>query len=202
MIENTANTLKAILNPDHKVCVFIDGSNMFSTAKNLNLMIDYKKFRELFFLNCDLIRICYYSAILETDKETDPNPVVPLLDWLSYNGFSVTTKKATQYKYTRDGKEFTKTKGNIDIEIAVDMMMLGEHCNHIILVSGDSDFLPVVRHMQLRGKIITVMSTIKTQPSMVGDELRRQADYFVDVDDLRQTIEQSKLATKVETEKV
>jgi uncharacterized LabA/DUF88 family protein len=76
----------------------------------------------------------------------------------------------------------------MDIELAVDAMELAEHLDHIVLFSGDGDFRTLVEALQHKGKRVSVVSTLTTQPPMVADELRRQADQFIDLADLQKDI--------------
>lgn len=169
-----------------KVAVFIDGSNLYATAKALQLDIDYK--RVLDYFGPRLLRAYYYTALLEEDIEgnlLEKNPLIPLLDWLTYNGYSV-VQKPTKTFIDADGK--TKIKGNMDIEIAVDMMCLSGHVSHMWLFSGDGDFKAVVQEVQKRGVHVTVCSTIAVRPPLIADELRRIVDRFVDLVDMKQFI--------------
>ena len=127
-----------------------------------------------------LTRAYYYTAIVEGEEFS---PVKPLVDWLDYNGFSVVTKPVKRFT---DGQGHSRIKGNMDIEIAVDMLELAPRIDHAILFSGDGDFRRLVQAMQARGVRVTVVSTLKSQPPMIADELRRQADDFVDISDLLQ----------------
>src|SRR5205085_5403960 len=79
-------------------------------------------------------------------------------------------------------------KGNMDIELAIDAMELADHIDHMVLFSGDGDFRSLVEAMQRKGVRVSVASTISTQPPMVADELRRQADEFVDLTTLQAKI--------------
>lgn len=176
--------LELALKDHEKTVVLVDGSNLFAAAKILNAQIDYKKFRTLFDNRCDLIRMYYFTAIVQTDKETDPNPLIRLLDWLSYNGYCMITKKAKLFKFKKDGEEFVRTKGNVDIEIALELIKICEKVDHIILASGDGDFLPVVKHAQSKACKVSVLSTLEGSPQIVADELRRQSDYFIDLSDI------------------
>jgi hypothetical protein len=95
---------------------------------------------------------------------------------------------------TKPTKEFTdsfgrrKIKGNMDIELSVDAMRLAPSLDHIVLFTGDGDFRALVAALQLQGKRVSVVSTLQTQPAMVADELRRQADQFIDLVDLEESI--------------
>ena len=110
---------------------------------------------------------------------------VPLIDWLDYNGYTVVTKATKEFI---DASGRRKVKGNMDIELAVDAMELAEHVDQIVLFSGDGDFRSLVEAVQRRGVRVTVVSTISSQPPMIADELRRQADVFTDLTELRSKI--------------
>ena len=123
----------------------------------------------------NLLRAFYYTAVIEDQEYSS---IRPLIDWLDYNGYSVVTK-ATKEFVDQTGRR--KVKGNMDIELAVDAMELAPHIDHMVLFSGDGDFRSLVEAVQRRGVRVTVISTISTQPPMVADELRRQADIFTDI---------------------
>ena len=165
--------------PNDRIALFIDGANLYSAAKGLNFDIDYKKLLDEFRKRGVLVRAYYYTAIIE---DQDYSPLRPLVDWLDYNGFTMVTKAAK--RYTEYATGVTRTKGNMDIEIAVDMMEICGHVDHIVLFSGDGDFRRLVEAVQRKGVRVTVVSTVKSQPPMASDDLRRQADTFVDLVDL------------------
>ncbi|HZD26987.1 MAG TPA: NYN domain-containing protein [Alphaproteobacteria bacterium] len=161
-----------------RVALFIDGSNLYAAAKSLNFDIDYKKLLEVFQTQGYLVRAFYYTALLD---EQEYSPIRPLVDWLDYNGYTMVTKPTKEYT---DSAGRRKIKGNMDIELAVDMMEIAERLDHIILFSGDGDFRRLVETVQRKGCRVTVVSTVKSSPPMVADELRRQADVFLDLVDL------------------
>ena len=165
--------------PTDRIALFIDGANLYSAARSLNIDIDYKKLLDEFRKRGVLLRAYYYTAIVE---DQDYSPIRPLVDWLDYNGFALVTKPVRRYTEAATGQ--VRTKGNMDIEIAVDMLEMAPHLNHIVLFSGDGDFRRVVEAVQRKGVRVTVVSTVKSQPPMAADELRRQADAFVDLVDL------------------
>ena len=169
--------------PTDRIAIFVDGANLYSAAKALAFDIDYKKLLEEFRRRGVLVRAYYYTAIIE-DQEY--SPLRPLVDWLDYNGFTMVTKAAK--RYTEYATGLTRTKGNMDIEIAVDMMEIAERVDHVVLFSGDGDFRRLVEAVQRKGVRVTVVSTVKSQPPMAADELRRQADTFVDLADLANLI--------------
>jgi uncharacterized LabA/DUF88 family protein len=168
--------------PTDKMVLFIDGANLYSSAKGLGFDIDYKKLLEEFRKRGILTRAYYYTALVE-DQEY--SPIRPLVDWLDYNGYSLVTKTAREYTDSQGRKRW---RGDMDVEIAVDMMEMAPHVDHIVLFSGDGDFRRLVEAVQQRGVRVTVVSTMKSQPPMASDDLRRQADAFVDLADLADTI--------------
>ena len=169
--------------PQERVALFIDGANLYATARALGFDIDYKRLLELFSGQCNLIRAFYYTALIE-DQEY--SPIRPLVDWLDYNGYTMVTKPTKEFT---DAAGRRKIKGNMDIELAIDVMEMAQHLEHIVLISGDGDFRRLVEAVQRKGVRVTVVSTVRSQPSMIADELRRQADTFVDLQDLREQIE-------------
>ena len=163
----------------NRTALFVDGVNLYSTAKALGLDIDFKRLLTEFQSHGTLVRALYYTTVNE-DQEF--SAVRPLLDWLAYNGFTVVTKPAKEFI---DADGHRKLKGNMHIELAVNAMELAEHIDQIVLFSGDGDFRSLVEAVQRRGVRVTVVSTISSQPPMVADELRRQADVFTDLMELR-----------------
>ncbi len=167
---------------DERLALFIDGSNLYAAAKSLGFDIDYKLLRQEFMRRGKLLRAFYYTALLETE---DYSPIRPLVDWLHYNGFTMVTKPAKEYT---DGQGRRKIKGNMDIELTVDAMELAPRMDHAVLFSGDGDFRPLVEALQRAGVRVSVVSTIRSHPPMIADELRRQADNFIELDELREVI--------------
>jgi len=168
--------------PDEKIALFIDGANFHSTGKALDFDIDYRKLLDLFKSKGRLQRASYYTALVEND---DYSPLRPLMDWLDYNGFTMVTKPAKTYT-DREGRQ--RTKGNMDIEIAVDMINASEHVDHIILFSGDGDFAAALHDLRRRGVRTTVVSTLESKPPMLADELRRAADAVIELNDMEKLI--------------
>ena len=168
--------------PTDRIALFIDGANLYSAAKALNFDIDYRKLLDEFRKRGILIRAYYYTALVEGD---DYSPIRPLVDWLDYNGFSLITKSAREYTDSQGRKRW---RGDMDIEIACDMMEMAEHANHLVLFSGDGDFRRLLESVQRKGARVTVVSTVKSSPPMTSDELRRQADTFVDLADLASVV--------------
>jgi uncharacterized LabA/DUF88 family protein len=165
-----------------KIAIFIDGANLYATSKSLGFDIDYRKLLKEFQSRGSLTRAFYYTALVEDQEYSS---IRPLVDWLDYNGYTVVTKPAREFT---DAAGRRKIKGNMDIELAVDVMELAPHVDHMVLFSGDGDFRSVVEAVQRRGVRVSVVSTVTTQPPMVADELRRQADEFIDLVSLQSKI--------------
>jgi len=166
----------------NKIALFIDGANLYATAKALSFDIDYKRLMEEFQSRGTLVRAFYYTAIIE---DQDYVAIRPLVDWLDYNGFTVVKKASKEFI---DSTGHRKIKGNMDVELAINAMELAKHIDEMVLFSGDGDFRSLVEAMQRRCVRVTVVSTIATQPAMIADELRRQADVFIDLTELRTMI--------------
>jgi len=165
------------LYPTDRTALFIDGANLYSAAKALNVDLDFRKLLESFREKAVLVRAYYYTAVVEGEEFS---PIRPLIDWLGYNGFSMVTKPVKRFT---DAQGHTRTKGNMDIEIAVDMLELAPHIDHVVLFSGDGDFRRLIQAVQTKGVRVTVVSTTRSQPPMIADELRRQADAYIDMAD-------------------
>ncbi|MBF0425162.1 MAG: NYN domain-containing protein [Magnetococcales bacterium] len=169
--------------PDEKVAVFIDGSNLYAAIRSLGFDFDYKKLLDYFHSRCRLVRAYYYTA-LGDDQEY--SPIRPLVDWLAYNGYTVVTKPIKEYVDPATGNK--RTKGNMDIEIAVGMITMAPYYDHAVLFSGDGDFRSIVEAVQNLGKQVTVVSSLVTHPPMIADELRRQADEFIELDSIKDNL--------------
>ncbi|HEC90932.1 MAG TPA: NYN domain-containing protein [Alphaproteobacteria bacterium] len=168
--------------PQERIGIFIDGSNLYSAARALNFDIDYKRLLEYFSSEGRLIRAFYYTALFD-DQEY--SPIRPLVDWLDYNGYTMVTKPTKEFT---DAQGRRKIKGNMDIELAVDVLEMADNLDHIVIFSGDGDFRRLVEVVQRKGVRVTVVSTVRSQPPMAADELRRQADYFIELKDIQSQI--------------
>lgn len=174
-----------IFYPHERIALFIDGANLYSAARGLGFDIDYKRLLNHFRGKGTLIRAFYYTALVE-DQEY--SPLRPLIDWLDYNGYAVVTKPAKEFT---DATGRRRIKGNMDIELAIDALEIADKLDHMVLFSGDGDFRRLVDAVQRRGKRVTVVSTMRSQPPMIADELRRQADQFVELETLRDIVGRS-----------
>jgi uncharacterized LabA/DUF88 family protein len=162
-----------------KIALFIDGANFYSTAKTVGFDVDYRKLLKEFGSYGKLIRAYYYTAMVEDQEYSS---IRPLVDWLDYNGYTVVTKPTKEYVDGATGRR--KFKGNMDVELTIDALKIAERADHIYIFSGDGDFRALVEALQRRGVRVTVVSSVQTQPAMAADELRRQADEFMDLTEL------------------
>jgi uncharacterized LabA/DUF88 family protein len=167
---------------NERVALFIDGVSLYATAKSLEFDVDYKRLLMLFGQRAQLLRAFYYTALAEDQEYSS---IRPLIDWLGYNGFTVVTKPLKEFT---DSSGRRKVKGNMDIELAVQAIQLAPSVDHIVIFSGDGDFRSLVADLQQRGKRVSIISTLQSNPPMISDELRRQADQFIDLADLEPII--------------
>jgi uncharacterized LabA/DUF88 family protein len=170
------------IDPREKVVLFIDGANLYATSKAIGIDIDYRRLLAEFQSKAYLLRAYYYTALVEDQEYSS---IRPLIDWLDYNGFTVVTKPAKEFT---DASGRRKIKGNMDIELTVDALEMAPYFDHMVLFSGDGDFTALVAALQRRGKRVTVASTLSTPTPMIADDLRRQADFFLEVVDLAKTV--------------
>lgn len=170
------------IDPREKVVLFIDGANLYATSKAIGVDIDYRRLLAEFQAKAYLLRAYYYTALVEDQEYSS---IRPLIDWLDYNGFTVVTKPAKEFT---DASGRRKIKGNMDIELCVDALEMSQFYDHLVLFSGDGDFTALVASLQRKGKRVTVVSTLTTQTPMIADDLRRQADFFLDVAELAKTV--------------
>jgi len=170
--------LDVVFYKEERSAIFIDGANLYGAARALGFEIDYKLLLKWAASKSRLVRAFYYTAVIE---DQDYSPIRPLVDWLDYNGYTMVTKPTKEFT---DASGRRKIKGNMDIELAIDVMEMAEHVEHILLFSGDGDFRRLVEAVQRKGVRVTVVSTVKSQPPMVADELRRQSDHFLELQQL------------------
>jgi uncharacterized LabA/DUF88 family protein len=167
---------------DERIALFIDGANLYAAARALGLEIDFRKLLKEFQARGRLVRANYYTALVESDEYS---PVRPLVDWLAYNGFNVVRKAAREF-VDRDGRK--RVRGNMDVELAVDMLEAAGWADHIVLISGNGDFRRLVEAVKAKGVRVSVVSTLNATPPMLSDELRREADAFIELTDLGELV--------------
>ncbi|WP_159592726.1 NYN domain-containing protein [Chelativorans xinjiangense] len=171
-----------MFDPREKIAMFIDGANLYATSRALGFDIDYRKLLSSFQKRAYLLRAYYYTALVEDQEYSS---IRPLIDWLDYNGYKVVTKPAKEFT---DSTGRRKIKGNMDIELAIDALELADVVDHYVLFSGDGDFRTLVEALQRKGRKVSIVSTIQSQPPMISDELRRQADNYIDLASLQEEI--------------
>ena len=171
-----------MFDPREKIALFIDGANLYAASKSLGFDIDYRKLLKAFQSRGYLLRAYYYTALIEDQEYSS---IRPLIDWLDYNGYKVVTKPAKEFT---DSMGRRKIKGNMDIELAIDAMEQAEVVDHLVLFSGDGDFTTLVEALQRKGRKVSVVSSLSTQPPMIADDLRRQADHFIDLMSLKSEV--------------
>jgi uncharacterized LabA/DUF88 family protein len=161
--------------PQDRLGLFLDGPSLYASSKVLGFEVDYKKLLDFFNHQGRVVRAYYYTAF---NDDAEFTPIRPLIDWLDYNGYSVVTKPTKEFI---DHLGRRKVKGNMDVELAIDMLELAPHLDRVVLFSGDGEFRRLIEAVQRRGVRATVVSTFRSQPPMIAGELRRQADLFLDL---------------------
>jgi uncharacterized LabA/DUF88 family protein len=174
---------------DERLALFIDGFSLYAAAKALQFEVDYKILQQEFMRRGKLLRAFYYYVTQAERDNEEHDPIRPLVDWLQYNGYTVVSKLTREYIDSQDRR---RVKGNIDIELTVAAMEMADHVDHIVLFSGNGDFKSLVEALQRKGCRVSVVSTIRSQPPMIADDLRRQADNFIELDELREMITRSR----------
>lgn len=169
------------IKPDQRFAVFIDGSNFHASTKALNFDVDFEKLLRILRESGHLVRAYYYTAL--PDNNTEYSPIKRIADWLDYNGYTVVSKPWRDFTNSETGQR--RIKGNMDMELALDMIKLANHVEHVVLFSGDGDFCRLLQEVQDKGVSVTVISSNK----LVADTLRRQADDFIEVNQIRHLIE-------------
>lgn len=168
-----------MFDPREKIALFIDGANLYATSRALGFDIDYRKLLSHFQSEGYLLRAYYYTALIEDQEYSS---IRPLIDWLDYNGYTVVTKPAREFT---DATGRRKIKGNMDIELAVDALELSATVDHFVIFSGDGDFRTLVDALQRKGRKVSIASTMTSNPPMISDDLRRQADHFIELSALK-----------------
>lgn len=162
-----------------RVALFIDGGNLYHAAKNLGFKVDFLRLKQYFVSkDMDLFKAFYYTAY-------DPSEgfIMKILDWLKHNGFIVITKEVKKISHSFK-------KGNMDVELAVDMLLTMNHYDIAILFSGDGDFTRCVSELQKRDKHVHVVSTEKSDHPLLAHELKAQSNEFIELADIIPQINQ------------
>ena len=165
-----------------RVALFIDGASLHAAAKALGFNVDFRKLLAEFQVRGRLLRAFYYISVFEDQEVSSTRP---LIDWLSYNGYTVVTKVV---KESGDGSGRRKMKSGLSTELAVNVFEMSRYLDEIVLFTGDGDVRPLVEAVQRHGVRVAVVSTIAVHPPMIADDLRRQADCFIELAELRSNI--------------
>lgn len=168
--------------PTEKTIVFIDGPDLHGIARSTGVDIDFKKLKSFFQDRTHLVRAFYYTTVVVQDQHAT---IKPLVDWLEYNGFTLVTKPA-KIRIGSDGRQHMNT--NMRVELAVDALEFSQMADHVVLFSSDSAYCHLVATLQRRGKRVSIVSTLANNGAAVADDLRRQADQFIDLVDIAPSI--------------
>lgn len=166
-----------------RIGLFIDGYSLYQTVRAMDLRIDYKALRDLFASKGRLNRVQYFATVNDHDPD-EFNPQRKTFDWLQYNGFDVQTIQTRSFTGS-DGE--IQYRGNASVLMTCYALKHAEHLDHVVILTGNADFAPLITALQERGTRVTMVSTIKNG-SLCSDQLRRSADDFIDLEDLRQQI--------------
>jgi uncharacterized LabA/DUF88 family protein len=167
--------------PGERIALFIDGPNLSETARALDLKIDYQRL----FTEFKTAAAYYYTALYPSGDGSNSRL---FMHHLQRCGFTLVTKPIKIF-IQDDGSR--KVKGNMDVEIAVDIITAASSgdFDRIVLFSGDGDFRYLVEKVQTENVAVTVVSSVMTEPPGVATALRFRANEFLDLDDLRGEIE-------------
>lgn len=172
---------------DERTAIMIDGVNLYAASRALGFDIDYKRLLTFFRSRSRLVRAAYFTIIAEDNEYL---AIRPLIDWLAYNGYAVITKPT---KAQGDGTGRRKITGSVDLELAVEAMRIESSVDHLVLFTGDGDLVSLLSALQSRGKRVSIISTLRSPTPMIADDLRRQADQFIDLADIKNEISKSSL---------
>lgn len=175
------------IRPTERTIVLIDGSNLYHTLKALGWVADYGRLRKYFAARSSLVRVYYFAAL----RDDGDDKLSLFTRWLAQHGFMVIDKPLKTMTDHATGEQISR--GNLDVEIAVYAMAVAPGVDHIVLMSGDGDFRILVERLQDMGKRVTVVSSCQTRPPICAEDLREQADQFVEMGDMRAEIERAKV---------
>ena len=171
-------------NGGERIGIIVDGANTHSATRALGMDVDYKRLLAFAAEHGRLIRAEYYTAVAPVTSETEFSSLRPLIDWLHYNCWHPITPVGREYM---DGGRRT-IKSSISVEIAVGICRMARNVDHLMLFSGNGDFCPAIAEAQRSAVRVSVVSTLRTTPAFVSDDLRRAADQYVDLEELRDVI--------------
>jgi uncharacterized LabA/DUF88 family protein len=173
--ENSIFSAQQVLENRGRVAIFVDGSNLFYAALQLNIEIDYTKLLARLTGGSRLLRSFFYTGVDRTNEKQQG-----FLLWMRRNGYRVIAKDLIQLP---DGSK----KANLDVEIAVDMMALVGSYDTAVLVSGDGDLAYAVDAVSYRGVRVEVVSL----RSMTSDSLINVSDRYIDLENVKEEIQKT-----------
>jgi uncharacterized LabA/DUF88 family protein len=173
--ENSIFSAQQVLENRGRVAIFVDGSNLFYAALQLNIEIDYTKLLARLTGGSRLLRSFFYTGVDRTNEKQQG-----FLLWMRRNGYRVIAKDLVQLP---DGSK----KANLDVEIAVDMMALVGSYDTAVLVSGDGDLAYAVDAVSYRGARVEVVSL----RSMTSDSLINVSDRYIDLENVKEEIQKT-----------
>ena len=165
-----------------RIALFIDGASLHNTVRSLGFEVDFRRLLTEFGKYGQIVRAYFYTVM----RDDEFSSIKPLVDWLDYNGYAVRTKAAKEHD---DGEGRRRMRRNIGVELAVDALEIARRIDQAFLFSGDGDLRVIVEAIRRMGVRVTIVSSIRTKSPMIADELRRQADVFLELETLRASIE-------------
>lgn len=160
-----------------KYGLFVDGSNLFASAKSIGFRVDYTKLLAYYGELGEVTRAFYFTALPPKDVET---PLRRMVDFVRFNGWKVIEKETSQYTDLATGE--VKLKGNMDVEIAVYADEVAHTMTHMVLFSGDADFSCLIESMQRR---YSIHCSVVSSRSLAAMKMRSIANEFVDLASMR-----------------
>lgn len=159
-----------------RIGLFIDGISLQHAANVLQMKLDFKRLLQLFQQRGHLVGANYYSVI---PPQPAADTAKPLLDWLSYNGFNVLARSSP---HAGDAENIL----SLAVDISVDAMQRAAHLDHVVLISACRELQSLICALKTMGRRVSVVSTMRGHST--PDELRRHADIFLDLEELRPII--------------
>jgi uncharacterized LabA/DUF88 family protein len=174
--------LEVEFHKDERLIAFIDGPYLIGAAHQLGFEIDFARLLGLFRSKGRLFSIRFFAS---PDDQSEGVDMGQLLSWLNDNGY---TTRARHLVDVTDEAGLLRPRGNVHVDLAVDIMMAIDTADHFVLFFADASFRNLIAALQSRGRRVTVVSTLQSRSHGAADELRRQADQFVDLIDLEASI--------------
>ena len=161
--------------PNERIALLIDGMSLESALAALGEDIDYGRLRAFFARKGRLVSAGFYVSFSD---DAEYEAARAKLEWLEENGFAIIARRASTSDLDPGRRRMRKS---VSVDLAVDALQLAGNVDHLVLFSGDGQLRRLVEALQEEGKRVTVVSTIRTRHPIASDELRRQADQFLDL---------------------